>query len=206
MSTVSGVKPQSTQPTAERTANEATVRAFFAAYSAGDAAKMSSMLSPNSTYRDPSFGSLSGNDVPAMWGVVAGGSTKVSAQVQNVTLSPDGKTAQASVVESYNFLGNPIQNRITSTFQFGPDGKIVSQQDAFSWSAWGKQTGNLSPFLETPLGHLAVRLFLRAQLAHAEMNQKDAAASVDLSGFSKEVQVTLRAALDKIGEGQGWIP
>jgi hypothetical protein len=203
---VSGVKPQSNQPQGAAGANEATVRAFFAAYSAGDAAKMSSMLSPNSTYRDPSFGSLSGADVPAMWGIVAGGSTKVSAQVENVTMSNDGKTAQASVVESYKFFGNPIENHITTTFQFGSDGKIASQQDAFSWSAWGKQTGDLSPLLETPLGHVAVRLFLRAQLAHAEMSQQDAAASVDLSGFTKEVQVALRAVLDKIGADQGWIP
>jgi ketosteroid isomerase-like protein len=206
MSTVSGVKPQSPQPQDAAAANEATVRAFFAAYSAGDAAKMSSMLSPNSTYRDPSFGSLSGADVPAMWGIVAGGSTKVSAEIQDVTLSNDGRTAQASVVESYKFFGNPIQNHLTTTFQFGADGKIVSQQDAFSWSAWGKQTGDLSPLLETPLGHLAVRLYLRYQLAHAEMSQKEAAASVDLSGFSKEVQAALRAVLDKIGAGQSWLP
>src|SRR5260370_37881257 len=96
--------------------NEGTLREFFAAYSAGDAAAMTSRLDPKTTYQDPSFGNLSGKQsVGQMWGLIAGGATRVNVAVQGIQIQPGGRAGKAEVVESYNFLGNPIQNHITST-------------------------------------------------------------------------------------------
>jgi limonene-1,2-epoxide hydrolase len=179
--------------------NLTTVQNFFAAYTLGDATAMAAVLDPKTQYRDPSFGHLKGKDqVSKMWGLIAGGSTKVNVTVENVKMSRDGRTATASVVEAYSFLGNHIQNHITSTFTFGPNGQITSQKDTFSWKDWGKQTGALSPILQTPLGHAAVRVLLRAELLYKELGPVAAAARADLSGFPAEIRGALKAALEEI--------
>ena len=144
--------------------NEQNVRAFFDAYSKGDPEAMNRKLAPSTVYEDPVFPHLEGPQVSKMWKVVAGGSTKVQAELN--TLKATDSSVSVDWVANYKFLGAPIQNHIHSTFQLDPDGKITSQKDTFDWRAWGNQTpfpANL--LLRTSLGQSLVQSLLGLQIS-----------------------------------------
>lgn len=143
--------------------SEATVRAFFDAYSRADAPAMNAMLAPQTAYEDPVFPHLEGGQVARMWNVVAGGKTPVNADVQQ--LQAEGNHVDVQWVARYKFLGASINNHITSRFELNADGKVTSQKDSFDWRAWGNQTPfPLNLVLRTSVGQHLVQGALGRQI------------------------------------------
>jgi ketosteroid isomerase-like protein len=131
--------------------NRKVVSDFYKAFERKDGAAMSAAYAPNATFSDPVFPSLKNGKGAAMWRMLC---QSEDLKVRHEIVKVDGDTVTAKWVANYKFLGNDIENHVTSTIKL-KDGKIVDHKDAFDMKAWLGQAYGMAaklPFAEHVLG------------------------------------------------------
>ena len=119
-------------------ANEETIRRFYAAFQKRDAATMASCYAPDVRFSDPVFTDLRGGDAGAMWKMLCERGKDLKIEFSGV--SADGATGRAHWEAWYTFstTGRKVHNVIDATFEFR-DGMIVKHTDRFDLYRWSRQ-------------------------------------------------------------------
>lgn len=152
-------------PTADE--NRQRIADFYAAFAARDGDAMAAHYAPGSTFRDPAFGDLSGEEAGDMWRMLTGRAEDL--QVELPAHDATDETGTANWIATYTFAqtGRKVVNDIQARFRFAPDGRFAEHVDDFSFHAWSKQAlGTPGTLLGwTPILPALTRKKARAQLA-----------------------------------------
>jgi ketosteroid isomerase-like protein len=132
--------------------NAQAIQDFYAAFARRDAEGMIARYAPGVRFSDPVFTNLQGEEVFAMWRMLAGRAKDLRVEASGI--DADDRTGRAHWEAWYTFsaTGNLVHNRIDARFVF-QDGKIVEHADTFDLRAWagmalglkGKLLGWLPP-------------------------------------------------------------
>jgi ketosteroid isomerase-like protein len=119
-------------------ANEETIRRFYAAFQKRDAATMAACYAPDVQFSDPVFPDLRGADVGTMWKMLCERGKDLKVEFSGV--SADDATGRAHWEAWYTFstTGRKVHNVIDATFEFR-DGRIVRHTDRFDLYRWSRQ-------------------------------------------------------------------
>ena len=134
--------------------NVATIEAFYTAFARLDPEPMVTAYAPTARFSDPVFVDLKGEEIFAMWRMLARRAKGFSLTFRGITA--DDTKGQAHWEADYLFsaTGRLVHNVIDASFTFA-GGKIVRHEDAFDLWRWagmalgtpGKLLG-WSPFLK----------------------------------------------------------
>ena len=128
-------------------ANENTIVKFYTAFANADFKTMSECYAKEVHFRDPAFGTLTGEQVTMMWKMLlerSNGNLKV--------IFSDCKanefTGSAHWQATYLFTktNRTVINKIIAQFQF-KDGLIIKQVDDFNIWKWSKQAFGITGYL-----------------------------------------------------------
>ncbi len=129
------------------TDTENTITKFYTAFANGDFNSMSQCYAVDAHFRDPVFGTLTGEHVSMMWKMLlerSNGNLKVifsNCQADEFT----GSTLwQATYL--FSKTNKMVVNNITAHFQF-KDGLIIKHVDEFDLYKWSKQAFGITGFL-----------------------------------------------------------
>jgi hypothetical protein len=125
---------------------------------------MADCYAPGARFSDPVFTDLRGEEPGAMWRMLTGRATDLTARL--VSHGATGERGQANWIADYTFsTGRRVHNDVTARFRF-QDGLIAEHQDSFSFYAWARQAlGPAGLALGwTPILRAKVQRQARAQL------------------------------------------
>jgi SnoaL-like domain len=127
-------------------ANKETIERLYAAFADRNGAAMTACYPKDAHFRDPAFGDLEGDDVGAMWRMLAG-----RARDLEITLrehEADERAGTAHWIARYTFsTGRKVENDVRARFKFDGDGLITDHVDDFDFHKWASQALG-------PKGHL----------------------------------------------------
>jgi ketosteroid isomerase-like protein len=157
--------------------NEETIERLYAAFAARDGAAMTACYAPGAHFRDPAFGDLEGDDIGAMWRMLAG-----RARDLEITLpehDADETTGTAHWIARYTFsTGRKVENDVQARFAFDGAGLIADHVDDFDFRRWASQAlgpkGNLVALLPPLRGKARAQAL--AQLAAFKREEAGATA------------------------------
>lgn len=112
-----------------------TIQRFYAAFAARDGDAMAALYAPDATFRDPAFGTLTGEEAGDMWRMLTD-----RAEDLEIDLA-EHDAASARWVARYTFTqtGRKVTNDVRARFRFAGDGRIVEHVDEFSFWTWSRQ-------------------------------------------------------------------
>ena len=147
--------------------NRQRIADFYAAFAARDGDAMAAHYAPGSTFRDPAFGDLSGEEAGDMWRMLTGRAEDLQIDLPAHDATDDTGTANWIATYTFAQTGRKVVNDIQARFRFAPDGRFAEHVDDFSFHAWSKQAlGTPGTLLGwTPILPALTRKKARAQLA-----------------------------------------
>lgn len=118
--------------------NRALIANLYEAFDRGDGAAVTACYAPGATFEDPAFGELRGDDIGAMWRMLASRATDLSIDLRSH--DADEASGSANWVATYTFAqtGNRVVNDIQARFRF-ENGKIADHRDSFDFRRWARQ-------------------------------------------------------------------
>ena len=118
--------------------NRELIAGLYDALGRGDGEAMAACYAPNATFRDPVFGTLSGEQPGNMWRMLAGRSRGLKVQLAENEATET--TGRARWVASYTFT--PTKRKVVNVgeaeFRF-ENGLIAEHRDRFSMHKWASQ-------------------------------------------------------------------
>lgn len=148
--------------------HRARIADFYAAFAARDGDAMAAHYAPGSTFRDPAFGDLSGEEAGDMWRMLTGRAEDLEIELAAHD-ADDAGGGTANWIAHYTFAqtGRKVVNDIQARFRFAEDGRFAEHVDDFSFHTWSKQALGLPGLLLgwTPILPAATQKKARAQLA-----------------------------------------
>ena len=154
--------------------NKSTIAAFYAAFGAGDGDAMAAHYAPDATFKDPAFGTLTGEEAGDMWRMLTGRASDLKIELPEH--DADGDSGTAHWIAHYTFAqtGRFVVNDIHARFRFAPDGRFAEHIDDFSFHKWSKQAlGTPGTLLGwTPILPALTQKKARAQLAAFRASRK----------------------------------
>lgn len=119
--------------------HEQLIEEFYAGFAAHDPETMLSCYHEEIVFTDPIFGTLTGDDVAAMWRMLIDRS-KGNLLVEFSNIKADNVSGSALWTATYNFskTNRKVVNNVSATFEFKDD-LIVRHIDSFNVHAWAKQ-------------------------------------------------------------------
>ena len=149
------------------TENRQRIEDFYAAFARKDGDAMAAHYAPGSTFADPAFGELTGEEAGRMWRMLT--SRGGDLEIELVEHDADESTGSARWIARYTFTqtGRPVVNDVRATFRFADDGRFAEHRDSFSFHRWSRQALGAPGLLLgwTPLLRASVRRKARGQLA-----------------------------------------
>jgi ketosteroid isomerase-like protein len=146
-------------------ANRRLIRRFYEAFDDCDGEAMARCYLPQATFRDPVFGTLTGEEAGNMWRMLTGRAREL--KVELLEYGADETTGRARWQARYEFAatGRPVINDVTARFRFS-DGLIAEHVDGFSFFAWARQALGPTALAVgwSPPGRRLVRRRARAEL------------------------------------------
>jgi ketosteroid isomerase-like protein len=118
--------------------NEALIHRFYACFQARDAGGMAACYAPDAVFSDPAFGELRGEEVGAMWTMLASRATDLEVRVSGVQADAERGQAHWDAYYTFGQTGRKVHNSIDAKFLFR-DGLIVRHEDTFSFWRWSRQ-------------------------------------------------------------------
>lgn len=112
---------------------------FYAAFAARDGDAMAAHYAPDATFRDPAFGTLTGEEAGDMWRMLTGRAEDLRIDLAAHDADEAGGTANWIAHYTFAQTGRPVVNDVRARFRFAPDGRFVEHVDDFSFHAWSKQ-------------------------------------------------------------------
>ena len=148
--------------------NAATITAFYEAFSRRDAEAMVRCYAPDAHFSDPVFPDLHGNEVFAMWRMLAARAKDFSLTFRDVSADESSGRAHWEARYLFSQTGRQVHNVIDATFTFA-GGRIVRHVDRFDLWKWSGQALGLSGKLLgwTPLVQGKIRAQARKGLDQA---------------------------------------
>lgn len=127
--------------------NQEVVTKFYSAFQKLDYATMQSCYADNAVFQDPAFGDLTGEEVKAMWEMLAKNAKNFSLVFSDIK-SEDDEYITCKWVATYTFsaTGRNVVNKIQAYLRI-QDGKITEHTDYFNFWAWSRQAMGLSGWL-----------------------------------------------------------
>jgi len=115
--------------------NAQTIETFYTCFGKRDAEGMIACYAPDVEFSDPVFPLLRGEEVFAMWRMLAGRAKDLRIEASGI--AGDDITGRAHWEAYYTFsqTGAAVHNRIDASFVFR-DGKITRHADRFDLHAW----------------------------------------------------------------------
>lgn len=112
-----------------------TIERFYGAFAARDGDAMAACYAPGATFRDPAFGTLSGEEAGDMWRMLTG-----RAEDLHIDLAEHDATS-ARWIATYTFTqtGRKVRNDVRATFRLADDGRFAEHVDDFSFWTWSRQ-------------------------------------------------------------------
>ncbi|HST56238.1 MAG TPA: nuclear transport factor 2 family protein [Solirubrobacteraceae bacterium] len=112
---------------------------LYSAFAQRDGDTMAACYEPDARFSDPVFANLQGEQVGAMWRMLAARAKDFKLEVTERSTTADG--ASVSWVAHYTFsqTGRPVVNRVRSELRFGANGLIAEQRDEFDFHRWARQ-------------------------------------------------------------------
>ena len=120
---------------------------FYDAFTAGDAAAMTSCYDEQVVFKDPAFGTLKGERARHMWHMLL--SKKGAAPTVRYTVlheTDSQGTVEWIAFYNYGVKQRPVINKVTATFVL-LDGKILQHTDHFNLWNWSKQALGIPGYL-----------------------------------------------------------
>jgi ketosteroid isomerase-like protein len=147
-------------------ANKALIERFYAALGRCDGADATACYAPGAHFRDPAFGDLEGNEVGAMWRMLAGYATDLEIELRECEADEDSGTAHWIARLTFP-NGRPVVKDVRASFHFA-EGLIADHVDDFDLRSLAKQA--LGPMGTVVAAHPLLRRKARA-LARRQLNQ-----------------------------------
>lgn len=118
--------------------NRQLIERFYEAFDRCDGDTMAACYQPDATFRDPVFGTLTGEEAGRMWQMLTGRARDL--KVELVEHDADETSGSARWRAHYEFAatGRPVINDVRATFRFR-DGLIAEHVDGFSFYGWARQ-------------------------------------------------------------------
>ena len=150
--------------------HEQLIEEFYAGFAAHDPETMLSCYHEEIVFTDPIFGTLTGDDVAAMWRMLIDRS-KGNLLVEFSNIKADNVSGSALWTATYNFskTNRKVVNNVSATFEFKDD-LIVRHIDSFNVHAWAKQALGVqglllgwTPFMQKKLQQQSVATLRKYQ-------------------------------------------
>ena len=154
--------------------NRNSIASFYAAFGAGDGDAMAARYAPDATFKDPAFGTLTGEEAGDMWRMLTARASDLTIELPEH--DADGDSGTAHWIAHYTFAqtGRFVVNDIHARFRFGADGRFAEHIDDFSFHKWSKQAlGTPGTLLGwTPILPAMTQKKARAQLAAFQASRR----------------------------------
>ena len=129
------------------TNTENTITKFYTAFANGDFKSMSQCYTADAQFRDPIFGTLTGEHIPMMWKMLlerSNGNLKIIFSDCQANEFMGSTLWQATYL--FSKTNKMVVNNIAAQFQF-KDGLIIKHVDEFNLYKWSKQAFGVTGFL-----------------------------------------------------------
>ncbi|MBW7857300.1 MAG: nuclear transport factor 2 family protein [Leptonema sp. (in: Bacteria)] len=117
--------------------NQQLIQQFYEAFVQKDFETMKSSYHTDAVFTDPVFGELKGIKIGAMWQMLcerSGPDFKI--EFSNIEANADSVSAKWQAWYIFAKTKRPIHNKISASFKFAANGKIINHQDSFSLYKW----------------------------------------------------------------------
>ena len=127
-------------------ASKRIIDRFYRAFQKKDYATMQSFYTDTSTFSDPVFRNLRGEEVKAMWEMLCNRGKDLVIDYE--VIFEDDHAGHAKWMATYTFgkTGRKITNYINAEFTF-KDGKITNHVDTFDFYRWNQQAFGIIGYL-----------------------------------------------------------
>lgn len=127
--------------------NEEVVTKFYSAFQKLDYATMQSCYADDAVFQDPAFGDLDGEQVKAMWEMLAKNAKNFSLVFSDIK-AEDDEYITCKWVATYTFsaTGRHVVNKIQAYLRV-QNGEITEHTDYFNFWDWSRQAMGLSGWL-----------------------------------------------------------
>jgi ketosteroid isomerase-like protein len=158
--------------------NKALIERFYAALGRCDGAEATACYASGAHFRDPAFGDLEGNEVGAMWRMLAGHATDLEIELHEHEAGEDSGAAHWIARYTFPTTGRPVVKDVRASFRFA-EGLIADHVDDFDLRSWAKQAlGPMGAVVAAqPLLRKKARAQLRGQLDEFIAAEKDKASA-----------------------------
>jgi ketosteroid isomerase-like protein len=122
----------------------ATINRFYEAFAALDDAAMGDCYDDNVEFDDEVFSLRGKTEVAGMWSMLCSATREKGKDVwrlthTNVTADENSGGAHWDAHYLFSATGRTVDNHVDTVMEFGEDGLIVRQTDAFDFWAWSRQ-------------------------------------------------------------------
>lgn len=117
--------------------NQQLIQKFYEAFVQKDFETMKSSYHADAVFSDPVFGELKGIKIGAMWQMLcekSGPDFKI--EFSDIKADHDSVLAKWQAWYTFAKTKRPIHNKISASFKFAANGKIINHQDSFSLYKW----------------------------------------------------------------------
>jgi ketosteroid isomerase-like protein len=118
--------------------NRALIQTLYDALDRGDGEAMAACYAPGSSFRDPAFGELTGEEAGDMWRMLTERAEDLSVELAEHDADAERGTARWIARYTFTDTGRPVVNDVRARFRFA-DGLIAEHVDEFSFFAWSRQ-------------------------------------------------------------------
>ncbi len=117
--------------------NEKAIRDFYAAFARRDAQAMALFYGPDAVFGDPVFPYLRGNDIVAMWSMLASGARDLQVELLDAQATETSGSASWTATYTFSGTGRRVVNVVEARFRF-VRGRVVEHADSFDFWRWSR--------------------------------------------------------------------
>lgn len=152
------------------------IHQFYTAFQQRDARSMAACYSRDAIFTDPAFGTLHGDEIAAMWQMLAERAQDFSLAFDHVKADQHGGSADWVAIYRFSQTGRQVVNRVHAEFTF-EDGRIATHVDHFDLYRWARQALGLKGVLLgwLPPVQASIRKQARTSLARFREKQQTGA-------------------------------
>lgn len=145
--------------------NAKVIRSLYEALDRRDGDAMARLYAPDARFRDPAFGTLTGEEAGDMWRMLTSRSDDLRVELAEHSTEDDEGAARWIARYTFSRTGRPVVNDVRARFRFR-DGLITEHVDSFSMPRWTRQAigGPAGAVLGYPPLKLLLRRRARADL------------------------------------------
>ncbi len=127
--------------------NTDLVKQFYTAFQKLDYATMQNCYADEAVFQDPAFGALNGNEVKAMWEMLAKNAKGFALMFENIKAKDEEYvTCQWTASYTFSATGRRVVNVIRAYLRI-QNGKITEHTDYFNFWKWSRQALGVSGLL-----------------------------------------------------------